>query len=71
MICAPLRIAPISENLLFEPQPASRIPTTPRLEAANRKKTPTVKSSTSSPVLIGRHEKVRNEAIITMNGARL
>ena len=26
MICAPLRMAPISENLLLLPQPASRIP---------------------------------------------
>ena len=71
MICAPLRMAPMSENLLLELQPASRIPTTPMLEAASRKNTPTLKSSTSRPLLTGRQAKVRNEAMMTMNGARL
>ena len=64
-------MAPIRENLLFDPHPASKIPTTPILEAANRKNTPTLKFSTSIPLFIGRHAKVRKEAIITMNGAKL
>src|SRR3712207_8188776 len=56
MICAPLRMAPINENLLLLPHPASRIPTTPMPEAASRKNTPTLKSSTSAPLLKGMHE---------------
>ncbi len=71
MICAPLRMAPISENLLLEPQPASRMPITPMLDADRRKNIPTLKFNTSIPLLMGRQVNVRNEAMITMNGARL
>ena len=64
-------MAPISENLLLELQPASRIPTTPILDAASRKNTPTLKSNNSNHLLMGRQANVRKEAMITMNGARL
>ena len=65
IICAPLRMAPMSEYLLLELQPASRMPTTPIDEAAIRKKTPTLKSRISSPRLIGRQAKASTEARIT------
>ena len=64
-------MAPIRENLLLLPHPASKIPTTPILEAASRKNTPTLKFRIAAPLLKGMQAKVRNEAIITINGARL
>ena len=51
MILRPLRMAPIRENLLLLPHPASKIPTTPMLEAASRKNTPTLKFRISAPLL--------------------
>ena len=59
-------MAPMSEYLLLELHPASRMPTTPMDEAAIMKKTPTLKSSTSMPRLMGRHEKASTEARMTM-----
>ena len=66
IICAPLRMAPMSEYLLLELHPASRMPTTPIDEAAIRKKTPTLKSSTSSPLFTGRQAKASTDARMTM-----
>ena len=59
-------MAPINEYLLLELQPASKIPTTPMLDAANKKKIPTLKSRTSMPLLMGRQLKAMIEARITM-----
>ena len=59
-------MAPMSENLLLELHPASRMPTTPMLDAARKKKSPTLKSSTSNPLFMGRQANVRKEARITM-----
>ena len=66
IICAPLRMAPMSEYLLLELHPASRMPTTPIDEAAIIKKMPTLKSSTSSPLLTGRQAKASTEARMTI-----
>ena len=59
-------MAPMREYLLLELHPASRIPTTPMLEAAITKNMPTLKSSTSIPLFMGRQAKVRKEASNTM-----
>ena len=59
-------MAPMSEYLLLELHPASRMPTTPIDEAAIMKKTPTLKSRTSIPRLKGRQAKARSEARMTM-----
>ena len=59
-------MAPMSEYLLFELHPASRMPTTPMDEAAIMKKTPTLKSSTSSPLFTGRQAKASSEARMTI-----
>ncbi len=66
IICAPLRMAPMSEYLLLELHPASRMPTTPIDDAAIMKKTPTLKSSTSSPLFTGRQANASTDARMTM-----
>ena len=71
IICAPLRMAPMSEYLLLLLHPASRMPTIPIDEAAIMKKTPTLKSRISIPLLKGRQENASTEARMTMYGARL
>ena len=59
-------MAPINEYLLLLDQPASKIPTTPIDETAIRKKIPTLKSSTSSPLAKGRHPNASTDEIITI-----
>ena len=71
MICAPLRMAPMSEYLLLLLHPASRMPTTPMEEMARKKKTPTLKSMMCAPLFQGRQLKVTIEAVTTRKGARL
>ena len=59
-------MAPMSEYLLLELHPASRMPTTPIDDAAIMKKTPTLKSSTSSPLFTGRQANASTDARMTM-----
>ena len=56
----------MSEYLLLELHPASRMPTTPIDDAAIMKKTPTLKSSTSSPLFTGRQANASTDARMTM-----
>ena len=66
IICAPLRMAPMSEYLLLLLHPASRMPTIPIDETAIMKKTPTLKSKISIPLLKGRQENASTKEIITI-----
>ena len=63
-------MAETTEYLLLEAHPAMKMPITPSDETAVIMKTPTLKSSTSMPLLNGRKEKVPTEATITRMGAR-
>ena len=58
-----------TEYLLFDPQPARKMPTTPMEEMAVSRKMPTLKSSTVAPLFHGRNEKAPTEPMITRRGA--
>ena len=64
-------MAPINEYLLLLAHPASRIPTIPMDDTAIRKKIPTLKSITCSPLAKGIQPNASTDAIITTKGARL
>ena len=58
-------MAPMSEYLLLLLHPASRMPTMPMDEAAMKKNTPTLKSSTSTPLLKGMQAKASTDPSMT------
>jgi hypothetical protein len=59
----------MTENLLLEPHPARKIPTTPKLEIAVTRKIPTLKSRIDAPLFHGMKAKAPTEPIRTRNGA--
>jgi hypothetical protein len=69
MICAPARIAPIMDHLLFEAQPPSKMPITPNPLTAVTKSTPMFRSAICAQGAKGTTTRINNGTASAKNGA--